>query len=98
MKDDRGLSEFLETLCTSCHACPNLITLEPDPDQCEKCASQNLKRTASSANIKIERQSPPPVPIKKKSTPEPEIATSTSSSSSSNDSHLLSTGNINFLF
>lgn len=28
---------FLTTLCKACEACPNLITLEPGPDQCENC-------------------------------------------------------------
>ncbi|XP_053669858.1 polycomb protein Scm [Anopheles nili] len=37
-KGNAGVSEFLETLCSSCQACPRLITLEPGPEQCDGCA------------------------------------------------------------
>lgn len=34
------MSQFLHTICTTCEACSNLITLEPGPDQCDKCLKQ----------------------------------------------------------
>lgn len=72
LRSDTAMSDFLETLCTSCQTCPNLITIEPGPDQCEKCASQSLKRA-----IKTEPQSPPPAAQKKKPNVEPVAASST---------------------
>uniref|UniRef100_A0A182QC87 SAM domain-containing protein n=1 Tax=Anopheles farauti TaxID=69004 RepID=A0A182QC87_9DIPT len=38
-KGNAGVSEFLETLCSACQACPRLITLEPGPEQCDTCAA-----------------------------------------------------------
>ncbi|XP_055377745.1 polycomb protein Scm isoform X2 [Condylostylus longicornis] len=62
MKDDKGFSTFLENLCTSCRSCPNLISLEPEPDQCEKCLKSAMKRS-------IKSETPPPVQIKKCKSP-----------------------------
>ena len=31
------MAQFLSKLCTICGACSNLITLEPGPEQCDKC-------------------------------------------------------------
>lgn len=43
--ENAGMAEFLKTLCTSCRACQNLITLDPGPEQCNDCETQNTKRT-----------------------------------------------------
>lgn len=43
--ENAGMAEFLKTLCTSCRACQNLITLDPGPEQCSDCETQNTKRT-----------------------------------------------------
>lgn len=40
------MSDFLRLVCSTCRACPTLITLDPGADQCEHCS---LKRT-----IKVE--------------------------------------------
>lgn len=50
---NEALKEFLVTLCTTCRACKNLVTLEPGPEACESCASSCNKRT-----IKSEPESP----------------------------------------
>ncbi|XP_063696427.1 polycomb protein Scm isoform X2 [Culicoides brevitarsis] len=51
--DNEALKEFLVTLCSTCRACKNLITLEPGPDACENCSSSSMKRA-----IKQEPSSP----------------------------------------
>lgn len=43
--ENAGMAEFLKTLCTSCRACQNLITLDPGPEQCSDCETQNTKRS-----------------------------------------------------
>lgn len=35
--NDKDMETFLYTLCKTCEACPYLITLEPEPDQCNAC-------------------------------------------------------------
>lgn len=92
-KGNKGMSEFLESMCSVCIACPNLITLDPEPDQCATCAaSQNqLKRHHSSKteNTTTASSSTPstspvvsPTPKRKQITPEQETATSTTPSES----------------
>lgn len=52
MRDDDSLAQFIETLCTTCRACPNLISLSPDTEDCEKCAHSKkrpLSQTSSGA-------------------------------------------------
>jgi hypothetical protein len=61
-KGNSGMTEFLETLCTACHSCKHLITLDPG-DNCEEC-QQNLKRP-----IKLERSQSPEGEKEKKSVP-----------------------------
>ncbi len=39
------MAEFLKTLCTTCRACQNLITLDPGPEQCNDCETHTTKRT-----------------------------------------------------
>lgn len=58
MKDDESLATFIETLCSTCRACPNLISLVADTEECEKCSQNHKRRHAS--------QSPPPVAEKRK--------------------------------
>lgn len=36
--DPAAMAEFLRTLCKTIKSCSNLITLDPGPDCCEKCA------------------------------------------------------------
>lgn len=38
------MSHFLQTLCKTCEACQNLITLEPGPDQCDICQKEEQKQ------------------------------------------------------
>uniref|UniRef100_A0A182K2Q6 SAM domain-containing protein n=1 Tax=Anopheles christyi TaxID=43041 RepID=A0A182K2Q6_9DIPT len=61
-KANAGVSEFLEMLCTSCQACPKLITLEPGPEQCEDCSLQSLplKRSIKTEPRAAAAASPPP--------------------------------------
>uniref|UniRef100_A0A8W7PR48 SAM domain-containing protein n=1 Tax=Anopheles coluzzii TaxID=1518534 RepID=A0A8W7PR48_ANOCL len=61
-KANAGVSEFLEMLCTSCQACPRLITLEPGPEQCEDCSlhSLPLKRSIKTEPRAAAAASPPP--------------------------------------
>ena len=62
MKDDKNFAIFLENLCSSCHACPNLISLEAGPDECDKCSiKQSLKRPLRKS------ESPPPAQHKRRS-------------------------------
>ena len=37
---DAQMTQFLQTICRTCDACENLITLDPGPEQCEKCAEE----------------------------------------------------------
>lgn len=60
--DNEALKEFLVTLCSTCRACKNLITLDPGPDACENCTSSSMKRT-----IKQEPGSPTPISPKRRS-------------------------------
>lgn len=41
------METFLNTLCKSCEACPNLITLEPEPDQCAGCLKADQEQAKS---------------------------------------------------
>uniref|UniRef100_A0A182N571 SAM domain-containing protein n=1 Tax=Anopheles dirus TaxID=7168 RepID=A0A182N571_9DIPT len=68
-KGNAGVSEFLETLCTACQACPRLITLEPGPEQCDACATPSPPKrtikteprvTATAAAAATAAASPPP--------------------------------------
>uniref|UniRef100_A0A182TRF7 SAM domain-containing protein n=1 Tax=Anopheles melas TaxID=34690 RepID=A0A182TRF7_9DIPT len=61
-KANAGVSEFLEMLCTSCQACPRLITLEPGPEQCDDCSlhSLPLKRSIKTEPRAAAAASPPP--------------------------------------
>lgn len=64
-----ALKEFLVTLCSTCRACKNLITLEPGADACDNCASNNLKRP-----IKLEQGNLLPVSPKRPSLDKAEAA------------------------
>ncbi|XP_058130520.1 polycomb protein Scm [Anopheles coustani] len=61
-KGNAGVSEFLDTLCVTCQACPRLITLEPGPEQCEECLilSPPLKRQIKTEPRATAAASPPP--------------------------------------
>lgn len=37
------MSQFLKTLCRTCSSCEHLITLDPGPEQCDKCAAEEQK-------------------------------------------------------
>lgn len=37
---DEEMLRFLQTICTTCEACPNLITLEAGSEQCDNCSEQ----------------------------------------------------------
>lgn len=43
---DIEMSQFLQTLCRTCDSCPNLITLEPGPEQCDSCAMAEAEADA----------------------------------------------------
>lgn len=60
-KENNGLSQFLEILCTTCRACSHLITLEPGPEQCDDCLvhSPPLKRPIKTEPT-VRSASPPP--------------------------------------
>lgn len=48
------MEKFLHTLCKTCEACPNLITLEAGPEQCDSCVKaeqvQDHKESTESSN------------------------------------------------
>lgn len=48
------MSDFLRLVCTTCRACPTLITLDPGPDQCDQCC---LKRSIKEEPIAVDHQS-----------------------------------------
>lgn len=55
-KADDEMKSFLESLMNACHACRNLITLSPEPVQCEKCSgNENIP-----AHMSIAPASTPP--------------------------------------
>lgn len=41
---DTEMTQYLETLCRTCECCENLISLEPGPEQCEKCLADEEKQ------------------------------------------------------
>lgn len=43
---DHEMTQFLQTLCRTCESCPNLITLEPEPEQCDSCAMAEAEAEA----------------------------------------------------
>lgn len=43
---DHEMTQFLQTLCRTCESCPNLITLEPEPEQCHSCAMAEAEAEA----------------------------------------------------
>lgn len=53
-----GMAEFLKTLCTTCRACQNLITLDPGPEQCSDCETTNPKRSMKMADSVLSPPSP----------------------------------------
>lgn len=40
---DAQMTQFLQTVCRTCNSCENLITLDPGPEQCEKCAADEQR-------------------------------------------------------
>ncbi|KAM7363805.1 polycomb protein Scm [Cochliomyia hominivorax] len=89
MKDDESLAQFIETLCTTCRACPNLISLSPDTEDCEKCANTKKRQiTHTSGDC-----SSAAVPEKRSKTPgsaekiniKQEVATSTTTANTNAD-------------
>ncbi|XP_067633541.1 polycomb protein Scm [Eurosta solidaginis] len=56
MRDDDSLAQFIETLCTTCKACPNLISLVPATEECEKCATAKKR-------ILPQNNTPPTSPV-----------------------------------
>lgn len=38
---DTDFIEFLKSICKACEACPNLITLESEPEKCDSCCKQD---------------------------------------------------------
>ncbi|KAI8118173.1 Polycomb protein Scm [Lucilia cuprina] len=88
MKDDESLAQFIETLCTTCRACPNLISLSPDTEDCEKCANTKKRQLAQTGDC-----SSAAVPEKRSKTPasaekiniKQEVATSTTTANTSVD-------------
>ncbi|XP_036674253.3 polycomb protein Scm [Drosophila suzukii] len=49
MKDDESLAQFIETLCTTCRACANLISLVHETEECKKCANSRKRTLTQSA-------------------------------------------------
>lgn len=52
---DDHMTQFLQTICRTCQSCENLITLDPGPEQCEKCAAEEEKETLREKKEEIER-------------------------------------------
>lgn len=52
------MAKFLKTICTTCRACQNLITLDPGPEQCNGCeTTQNATKRSMKINDSV--ASPP---------------------------------------
>lgn len=49
-----AMSDFLRLVCSTCRACPTLITLDPGPDQCDQCC---LKRSIKEEPLAVDHQS-----------------------------------------
>ncbi|KAH8403970.1 hypothetical protein KR215_007286 [Drosophila sulfurigaster] len=49
MKDDESLAQFIKTLCTTCKACVNFISLVPETEECKKCATSRKRQLAQTA-------------------------------------------------
>lgn len=74
------MAEFLKTICTTCHACENLITLDPGPEQCSDCDTQNSKRSTKMGDS----VSSPPSPKRARSSPSTDETDNTPKPASSN--------------
>ncbi|XP_005187263.1 polycomb protein Scm [Musca domestica] len=92
MRDDDSLAQFIETLCTTCRACPNLISLSPDTEDCEKCSNSKKRPLSQTSNATGSSESSTPViPEKRSKTPsssekitiKQEVATSTTTAANS---------------
>lgn len=108
MRDDDTLAQFIETLCTTCRACPNLISLSPDTEDCDRCATSKkrpLSQTSNSTGVGgggggSECVSPV-IPEKRSKTPsisekisiKQEVATSTTTANTGMDSGSASISN-----
>ncbi|GAB0097361.1 Polycomb protein Scm [Sergentomyia squamirostris] len=75
-KGNPAMVEFLETLCSTVKSCPNLITLEPGPENCSNCAPP-AKRPSETDTVP-----PGPTSPKRKRVAEQETATSTTTNDS----------------
>ncbi|KAM8703615.1 hypothetical protein ACLKA7_008267 [Drosophila subpalustris] len=49
MKDDESLAQFIRTLCTTCKACVNFISLVPETEECKKCANSRKRQLVQTA-------------------------------------------------
>ncbi|XP_061397328.1 polycomb protein Scm [Musca vetustissima] len=93
MRDDDSLAQFIETLCTTCRACPNLISLSPDTEDCEKCSNSKKRPLSQTSNATGtgSDSSTPVIPEKRSKTPsssdkitiKQEVATSTTTAANS---------------
>ncbi|XP_059218599.1 polycomb protein Scm [Stomoxys calcitrans] len=97
MRDDDSLAQFIETLCTTCRACPNLISLSPDTEDCDKCANAKKRPLSQASNATGgggSECSSPAIPEKRCKTPsssekvsiKQEVATSTTTANMQVDS------------
>lgn len=50
------MTQFLQTICRTCHSCENLITLDPGPEQCEQCSAEEQKDALQEQNVVINRK------------------------------------------
>lgn len=51
------MSQFLKTLCRTCNSCENLITLDPGPEQCDKCAAEEQQELLLERQEEIQQHS-----------------------------------------
>lgn len=84
-KGDPAMAKFLETLCVTIKSCTNLITLEPGPDICDKCAP--LSGSARKHSEEVPEEENKPLKVIASSIKEERHRNSVSSSSSKEGSN-----------
>ncbi|XP_037952047.1 polycomb protein Scm-like [Teleopsis dalmanni] len=77
-KDDESLAQFIQTLCATCRACPNLISLTATTEECEKCINNKKKHNPITPPIS------PALPEKRKAIKVENVEKVTSSSTVNN--------------
>lgn len=49
--NESELAQYFQSICSACKACPNMVTLEAGPEQCDKCVRQEQKEVHEQKNL-----------------------------------------------